>query len=274
MSAEEPAPITIPGNVIATSTLPNSLGNITCICWTTFHQRTTVEFAGESYVFNGKGIGALMTLKNGETSCQINSVPDPVKVVVKFEYSETGEGPYKPASHITESFKDEHGFFVVYLGAASGQPDSNGALLAITAVSVGATGSPVPRKTEEAVPLAPGDALVLHAKTYYNDPDIHGGDQHLVVIPKFAGPYGDLEYSSTSFDLVEGNVWNEGTPLGGYLHIEVTARANNRSKLQGALLTLTTVYSYWGLFPTGHSETGKWSAELVGTKYKITKVTN
>ncbi len=117
--------------------------------------------------------------------------------------------------------------------------------------------------------------LNLHAKTYYNDPHFGGaGDEEYVNVPAFSGEYGSVTGSSTSWTLIDGGVWDQQRPLGGYLHIWAKfGHCLHDHWPSTAELTLTTVLSYWGSKPTGYKSVS-WQAELTGTPYHITSVTD
>lgn len=121
--------------------------------------------------------------------------------------------------------------------------------------------------------------LNLHAKTYYNDPSIHGGDEHYI---DFSGDFHDgailyPNYRGLGFELLTGSMWIQGTPFGGYLHVFVKLKPNDERSEEpgwsGAEMTLSTDISYWVSPPTGPYSQETWQAELTGTEWKVTEVT-
>ena len=121
--------------------------------------------------------------------------------------------------------------------------------------------------------------LNLHAKTYYNDPSMQGGDEHYI---DFTGDFHDSAiiyptYSGTGFTLSTGSMWIQGTPFGGYLHIFVKVVPNEQRSQKagwaGSELTLSTDISYWVTPPTGSYSSENWQADLTGSQWEVTRVT-
>ncbi len=118
-----------------------------------------------------------------------------------------------------------------------------------------------------------GSQLNLHAKVYYDDPNVHGGDEFYIDVPASSHVVIPVSGSSTGWRFDSGSVWDQQTPLGGYLH--VYAKFNNcvHQGFSGAELILSSAISYWGSKPTGSYSQEVWQGELTGTAYKITRVT-
>jgi hypothetical protein len=122
--------------------------------------------------------------------------------------------------------------------------------------------------------------LCLHAKTYINIEGSEVGDEHYIYIPEdIAGVTGRLDYNGTGWDMVHGEFFDDQTPAGGYINVTVHLVKHviewfDDDPLDGATMTLSGSYSYWGFGrPTSGSKSASWSANLLDTEYKLTRVT-
>jgi hypothetical protein len=120
----------------------------------------------------------------------------------------------------------------------------------------------------------PINAVQLHAKAYYNDPNLEGaGDEFYISIPETGYTNVPVSGRSTSWELEVGSAWNQDTPFGGYLHVYAKWRNCSHAGFGSAVLTLTTTIPYWVSAPSGWYSQETWQAELVGTSYLVTRVT-
>jgi len=122
--------------------------------------------------------------------------------------------------------------------------------------------------------------LNLHAKTYYNNPDATGGDEHYIDIPDFPvnSALGIKKYcKSLGWEEIETATASRQSQsmgiLGGYINVIIVLSACEYKGMEGAVLTLSTSISYWGPAMPSGSKTADWTAELTKCKYKVTRVT-
>ncbi|NQV16632.1 hypothetical protein HQ531_14310 [bacterium] len=118
-------------------------------------------------------------------------------------------------------------------------------------------------------------ALELHAKTYYDDPSIQGGDEHYIGVPKVSfDSTAKVSYSGTCWKMLQGSVYNQPSPLGGYLNVYVILGNCEYESLVGAELTLSCSVSYWGKPPSSGWKSVTWASRLSKSQYSVTEVTN
>jgi hypothetical protein len=120
-------------------------------------------------------------------------------------------------------------------------------------------------------------SLELHAKTYYDNPDVEGGDEHSIGVPDMNGKVNanaPVTYRGLSWTLLRGEVFNQVTPLGGYLNVHVILGNCQHPGMHDAELTLACSVSYWGSPPNSGWKTVDWSATLLHTEFSITNITN
>ncbi len=259
-------------NTIQTTIPNNYLGHITCVCNSNNYQKVTVTIDKKAHVFEGIGKGALMTLEDKQTSCRIETTRDAKHIETSFQYYLVDKSTFLNADQINEEKGVQGEFEITKLNANSTSDEGVTLFITVTS-SKEITDRSKPNSNLKAKFAPEPTGLSLHAKTYYNNPNIHGGDEHYIQIPKFEGRQGTLDYSGP-FILAQSSVYLEYSALGGYFNIVLKLRPESNSDLGGsAILTLTTSYGFWFVFPTGHGSTS-WSAALDGSKYQVTRVTN
>lgn len=266
----------MPSNPIDISIPANSQGFINCVSNASYYQRVTLRWGDHTAIFEGTGEGQPMKLASGDAAYLLEPSPSPYRISIDFQYSTDGShGPFRGA-RVSDPVTTGKGLFTVIeiTSEDSSDNDKNDSYLTIALVS---DDTPHARQPTPAPPApamtTTGSSLELHAKTYYDNPLVEGGDEHLLSIPPFDGQWGSLSYRSTGWSLDSYTVWDEQRPFGGYLHIAIKANQCVHPDMHDAVLTLSTIISYWGSKPTGHP-TVNWDYGMTGTQYHVTRVTN
>ena len=122
--------------------------------------------------------------------------------------------------------------------------------------------------------------LEVHAKTYYNDPSIQGGDEHSIPLDMAhttAGPGGTQVVHGTCRSIG----WTTATvnarivpgPLTNWIYLAVTCRDSTHAGFENAYMVFTTSTWYIGSIPT-RWETPVWTGEMYGNpQLRLTRVT-
>jgi hypothetical protein len=115
--------------------------------------------------------------------------------------------------------------------------------------------------------------LELHAKVYYDDPNLQGGDEFIITVHEISHNIKPITGRGTRWVYDSGSAWDQPTPFGGYLHVYAKFNGDEEVGFVGATLTLSTTISYWGSIPTGSYSQMEWQGELLGSDWKITSIT-
>lgn len=263
-------------NPVSISIPANTQGAITCLANAAYYQRVTLAWGNNSVVFGGTGEGQPMVTQDGQNTCLLAATDQEYQITATFEYSSNGPGgPFRMA-HVHDPVISSKGIFTVIEVTSEDSTDNdyNDSYLTFPLITTSQSGE---QRAETAAPetAAPGATgnLELHAKTYYNDPNVSGGDEHYITVPHFDGSTGSIEYSGTGWGPSKGGCYDNQTGLGGYLTVAVELNNCVHVGLKGATLTLTTTISYWGSKPTGYKSV-TWNGKLYNTQYQLTRVVN
>ena len=201
-------------NGSVTVTIPaNSQGAITCVSAASSLQKVTLTWESNSVVFLGTGQGQPMQA-DGNPVYMLQSNVNEYQILVSCEYSDSGNnGPFEASDMAAPTSRSE-GLFAVYEASSTDSNNSqNGCSLTIAIASDALNSSPSDKRTLN-LQIDSAGQLELHAKSYYNNPNWNGGDEHYITISKFDGMFGDARYSSTGWKLKEQGCWNQATLFG------------------------------------------------------------
>jgi hypothetical protein len=266
-----PVPITIPRG---------SQGDINCVANAAHHQRVTLTWPGQTVVFSGTGEGSPMTTGTGQESVLVPADADGFTISATFEY-ELAPGAGFQKARVQPPIETHNGPFTIFQVTSEdgSDDDRNDSYLTISLVGeaavAAASDEPVSRPAEDVdleVPTAlgaVGAGLSTHAKTYYSG--IEGGDEHLIDVPPFHSDTRKIQWTATGWTTVVATVYDQKTPLGGYLHLYGKLNECLHADMQDAELVITGVLSYWGGHPTGY-RTVPWEGSMTGTTRKLTAV--
>jgi len=265
---------------------PNSQGFMNCVSNAAYFQRVNVSVFGTVVSFQGTGEGQAMTTGDGGTSYELPTRPEAYDITASFEFSTDGpQGHFQSSSVKDPIVTSQGGFTMTEITAEdSVDNDNNDSYLTVVVVSYvdhpaskvavaaeGTSSGAVEQRRREHVEST--SSLELHAKTYYDNPLVSGGDEHYVTIPSFSGSTGVVRYAGTSWSFVSGSCFDQQTPFGGYLNIFVRLNNCTHPGMHDATMMLSTSIGYWGSKPYG-SKSATWDGNMYGTVYHLTEVTN
>ncbi len=252
--------------------------HLNCVSNASYFQRVTLSWPNNSAVFAGTGENVPMKLNNGQTTLVFGPAEDDFDLSARFEYSTTGPaGPFHLASMSPLSVGRRGPFSIVW-AASEDATDNDHNDSYLTVVMVEDSGDPPTsgaKREFRAASTAAYAQLELHAKTYYDHPEISTGDEHYITISKSLDSQGSptISYSGMGWDLKNSSCWDEETTFGGYIHAWVKLQSHKTNAgMQNAVLILSCDESYWGSFPTGH-RTVDWTAKMTNTTFHVTRVT-
>jgi len=270
-------------NPVALQLIGFSQGLITCVSNAANWQRVTLSWAGTEIVFQGTGEGTPMTW--GADKQNVHKLPPTAAattMVAVFEYSTTGAaGPFVRA-RVQDPIvmASDPAVFTMVTSEDGSDGDNNDSYLsmmllkpfAIQIAPATSTGyRPSLQPSEHA--LQDGAMLSMHAKTYYDDPYVHGGDEHYVDVIYNAGTVGTIRYAGTGWHMTHGNWIDKQTPFGGYLTVYVELGGCTHVGLEAATMRISTLIAYWLFRPTGNYGSPNWSAIMLDAQYNVTNVT-
>jgi hypothetical protein len=256
--AENPLGIQIPAN---------AQGNVNCVADATSFQRVTLALPGQTIILQGTGVGVPMQTPEGRTSPGLPASSAGYELTARFDFSHSGpSGPFEPSETGPPVAIPRPPFTIVQ--ATGHDPDTNEETDALlTLVLVEDDGA--------AAALAEAARLILSAKTYYDDPSVHGGDEHSIdVVQCGAEQNGHASWRGIGWTAKSTAVWGEEKMFGGYLNVFVQLVDCVWPGLEEAILTLSGQLAFWGSsWPTGYRST-EWTANLANSRYRVTRVTN
>ncbi|HEX8769294.1 MAG TPA: hypothetical protein VF711_00855 [Acidimicrobiales bacterium] len=267
--ASNPVSLIVPSNA---KVIINSVSNAS------WYQRVTLTWAGGTAVFQGTGEGTPMLTPDGKQAVELSPSPGGYQISAFFEFSRGGgpSGRFSPARVQNPIITNNPPFTIIQTTSEDGgDNDNNDTYLTVVAVSSSSEAMLEAAQAEsEHQKLGDGQQLSLHAKTYYDNPLVQGGDEHYFIIPAFSGQFGQVSYQEGHvWSARNGSVYNQDTPFGGYLYISIQLYNCQHPDMHNRTLSLVTTISYWGSKPTGYVGTD-WSWEVGGTgKYTVTSVT-
>lgn len=260
------------GNPIDVSIPANSQGSIQCLANAAFWQRVTLDWPGDMVFFQGTGEGEPMQTPDRQNAYLLRAESSAYRIRAMFEYSTGGpNGPFQLGRVLDPVVTDKGMFTIVQVTSEdSADNDNNDSYLTIVHVSDRVPDEPPPETEPSPAVSGTSGQLELHAKTYYDNPYISGGDEHYIIIPP---SYDTVWYRGTGWSMLQGQCYNQTTPLGGYLYISVRLGQCTHPDMHDAILTLYTQITYWGSGPTGYRSVD-WEGDMQNTQYHLTRVTN
>jgi hypothetical protein len=244
----------------------------------------TVKWGGTEIVFQGTGERTPMIW--GPDKQNVYKLPQTAAattMTVLFEYSTTGPaGPFVSARVQDPTIMSNDPYVLTEVTSEDGPDgDNNDSYFSMMLVKPFVTettdlksaGDPGNLMSASEHALQDGQKLSMHAKTYYDDPYVHGGDEHYIDVIYNAGSSGAIRYSGTGWHMTNGSWGDRSTPFGGYLTVYVELSGCTYEGLEFAVMTLGTLIAYWGSRPTGFYASPDWSANMHGTQYHVTHVT-
>lgn len=264
-------------NPVSLSIPANGRGNISAVCNAAWYQRLTLTWAGGAAVFQGTGEGVAMTTAAGESAIPL---PQAAEVTAKFESSRPGSSGTLVLAAVQNPIVTTQGAFTLVQVKSEDSTDNDFNDTFLTIVSVSFQSETVDVLSEGIAEATAADFLdpmadpptELHAKTYYDNPSVQGGDEHYFKVPALQ-QHGSVGYQGMSWSMRESSFYDQGTPLGGYLHVYVKLDQCIHPGMWGRVLELYSEISYWGSRPSG-SRTASWQWTVLGTgQHTVTDVT-
>ena len=244
-----------------------------------WNQQLTIDWGQGPVVLAGSGERVPMTTPDGRTTLEVAPSPQGYQVNVTFQFSQEPSGPFL-LGRVQEPIITQKGpFSVVQVMSEDGSDnDNNDTYLTLVAVNFGQDMVVSPPTTNDSevssTPAAAFDeSLHTHAKTYYNNPLVIGGDEHYFTVPGF-NLSGRVDYQGTSWSARNAMFLDVPTPFGGYLNIYAELYDCQHPEMHDLVVLLTTSIGYWGFRPVG-SRSADWVWSVTGTgPYTVTQVTD
>jgi hypothetical protein len=248
----------------------NSRSVLSATAHAAYYQRVTLTFSDTSVVLEGTGEGAAMRTPSGEEGIDLPPALAGYEITALFEFSTNGPNGQFQRARVQDPTTVKKSVFTItsITSEDGGDNDNNDTYL--TVVSIDDATAPLGRAS---VAESSSGQLELHAKTYYDNPFVDTGDEHSFIIPVFSGTFGTLFPHTMSWSANEGEVYNDKSPLGGWIISSVELFACQHPGMHDRTLKLSSVVSYWGSFPTGY-KTANWTWSVGGSgEYTVTRVT-
>jgi hypothetical protein len=274
LMASNPVALTIPANAKG---IINSVSNAG------WYQRLTLTWSGGSAVLQGSGEGQPMKTPDGKASLEFAPLPQGYQISATFEFSPSGpSGPFSRAL-VQNPIVTTNGPFTItqVTSEDSTDNDNNDTYLTVVAVnfpgSAAVVSSPAPAPAAaphaDAQPQAAFDGqLETHAKTYYSNPLVTGGDEQYFTVTS-SSIAGVLGYQGQSWSGRNATYYDDQKPFGGYLSLYIQLYNCTHPGMHDHTLTMTSTISYWGGRPTGY-RSANWDWQVGGSgEYTVTRVT-
>lgn len=281
--ATNPVSVTIPKDAMVTLTAVANAG---------WYQRVTLTWPGNTVVFQGSGEGVAMTMPNGQDVMDVGPAVQPYQISALFEFSSSGpNGPFSRARVQNPVILSKGPFTINQITSEdSNDNDNNDTYLTIVAMNFGGGGQVVlPENASAIAAIATTDSaatpsaatderyLEVHAKSYYNNPLVQGGDEHLFTVAQSAGASGNPGYSGQGWSLKEATYYDDPSwgPLGGNVFFYAKLYNCEHPEMHNLVLTLACRVGYWGLTRPVGRRTANWSWDVTGSSpYTVTRVTD
>ena len=264
----------MPSNPANFTIAANSKGIINAVSNAAWYQRVSLTWGQNSAVLQGTGEGVAMKTPSGDTAINFPQSDQGYQLTALFEFSRSGpSGPFERA-RLQDPIVTQNGPFTITQFKSEDSTDNDFNDTYLTVVAIGFATTPVVRSVDPPAAAHTADSqLELHAKTYYNNPLVQGGDEHYFVIPTFTGQFGRLIYNGMSWSGRNASCYNEATPFGGYLHSTIQLYDCTHPGMHDRILNLSSRVSYWGSMPTGN-RSANWDWTVGGSgEYTVTRVT-
>lgn len=280
--ATNPVSINIPKDAMVTLTAVANAG---------WYQRVTLTWPGNTVVFQGTGEGVAMTTPDGQDVRDVGPALQPYQISALFEFSQNGpSGPFSRARVQNPVILTKDPFKITQVTSEDGADnDNNDTYLTVVAVNFG-SGQVVLPETASAIaaiattgsvvtPSAAADEryLEVHAKTYYNNPLVQGGDEQLFTVAQSAVASGRPGCHLQSWSVREAMYYDDPSwgPVGGNVFFFAKLDNCEHPEMHNLVLTLTCRVGYWGLSRPVGRRTASWSWNITGdSPYTVTRVTD
>ncbi|KAK4163127.1 hypothetical protein QBC43DRAFT_301359 [Cladorrhinum sp. PSN259] len=276
-----------------TITVPaGSVGQIIALSNSSSTQRVTVSIdTTQAGVFQGSGMATAMSLTTGGSSVPITRSAGFQNCSILFEYSQS-QSNWTPSAAITPTTTSVDNLTTIQIAANNSSSTKNDTVLMISLFSPEA-------KNEQAKLAATQDSdpkddslsatkpsskvinssMTIHAKTYYNNPAVHGGDEWNIILdfdnPRPISPYRRKipgEGRSLGWRQIEVNCqWSEGIVL-NTLELFVTAWDGVHDGMENGRLEIMASTWCVGYRPATWSSPN-WNGSLNGCAFELVEVT-